>query len=173
MYTPLWLTTSFVDMIGQPTLLMIQSFEWVKRTLSWLRRHCRLPEPTHQEMLDKEVLQTQKLISTVLANLGVGLAFGTWTPLLTVFSFVLAPLTVIALTLRNDYEQRLVEQHKANQECSKHDRYNAFCRSLVAHIKVTFLGIAACSMSPYVCCRLQSQRNISAWFFAIMFGFHF
>ena len=120
-FSPIWLTNIVVDLVMQPALVLIKSFAQVKDVISYVKMRLGLSPPTQQDIIFGEVRAGQEIISTRLADLVVGCAFGAWSPLLLLLHSLLTPLMLIALELKS-------------KECSRRNWNELFSINLVSRI---------------------------------------
>lgn len=100
----MWTTSLCINVLLVPALEVLQATPQVRRIINWFRRQINSEEPTNLELLEKQVVQTQERVSSVLVSITVGMAFGTWGPILFFFIALLCPIRLFSLSL----EQSLV-----------------------------------------------------------------
>ena len=151
-YSTIWTLGLVITVFVSPSIFLLQSLPAYRQILGRVKRYLRIPQPSPEEEALMGSIEFQGIIAEMLTALALGMAFGSWSPILLLLTGSLAPtiLVVFHMQLLLKRVQHKVHEHDnrtvvlwQDRECSAHklqeissSDVRLFCENLVGLVKV-------------------------------------
>lgn len=152
-YSPIWSLSMAITIFVTPSILLLQSLPQYHRMLNRIKRTFRIAPSDPHDQLQDTVSSFQLIVSELLTALSLGMAFGTWSPVLLLQTAMLSPILLIVRRVQRLLQRAAIKAEAGHdsswsvlwqtQNCSAQELHRmssldvyVFCQNLVAFIKV-------------------------------------